>query len=67
MNKMPKQNQLRQHDSTNPETTRKPAAVPSPTGKLHSMDSSRHTGYSAKPKKPLTAHSTASTTSNAAY
>ena len=52
---------------TNPERTRKPAEVPSPTGKLHSTDSSRQTGYSARPKKPLTAHNNASITSSSAY
>jgi len=53
--------------NTNPDRQRKPAAVPSPTGKLHSTDSSRHTGYSANPKKPLVAHNNASTTFNPAY
>lgn len=50
--------------TTNPDRTRKPVAVPSPTGKLHSTDSSRHTGYNANPKTPLVAHNKANTTSN---
>jgi len=55
------------HKNTNPDRQRKPAAVPSPTGKLHSTDSSRQTEYSAKPKKPLVAHSNASSTPSSAY